>query len=114
MTVVLPVRGCRSHSVANWEAILNLDYGALNGLLIDVLRAGSANRRANRRLSRRLSACPLPPLAGGALEFVFVLQDKSDPAHEVIAQLLRQQQGRRPARIHSAGFAERTSQKIHK
>ena len=27
VTVVLPVRGCRSHSVANWEAILNLDYG---------------------------------------------------------------------------------------
>lgn len=27
VTVVLPVRGCRSHSVANWRAILNLDYG---------------------------------------------------------------------------------------
>ncbi len=27
VTVVLPVRGCRSHSVANWEAILDLDYG---------------------------------------------------------------------------------------
>lgn len=30
--------------------------------------------------------------AGGALDFVFVLQDKSDPAHAVISQLIQQQQ----------------------
>lgn len=28
VTVVLPVRGCRTHSVANWESILSLQYGA--------------------------------------------------------------------------------------
>jgi hypothetical protein len=84
VTVVLPVRGCRSHSVANWEAILNLDYG-------------------------------------GALDFVFVLQDKSDPAHAVISQLIRQQQqqqqqqqGKRAIQILMSGCAEHTSQKIHK
>lgn len=29
VTVVLPVRGCRSHSVANWRSMLNLDYGGV-------------------------------------------------------------------------------------
>lgn len=52
--------------------------------------------------------------AGGPLEFVFVLEDKADPAHAVICALLREVQDRRPARILSAGHAKRTSQKIHK
>ena len=34
----------------------------------------------------------LCPCAGGALELVFVLQDKTDPAHAVISQLIQQQQ----------------------
>jgi hypothetical protein len=72
--------------------------------------------------------------AGGGLEFVFVLEDKADPAHAVIAALARELEasrgcstgassggsggglgsGTRSVRIHSAGFAELTSQKIHK
>jgi hypothetical protein len=52
--------------------------------------------------------------AGGSLEFVFVLEDKTDPAHAVISALIRELQGRRPVRVQSAGFAEHTSQKIHK
>jgi hypothetical protein len=57
---------------------------------------------------------PCRPAAGGPLEFLFVLEDKTDPAHAVICALLRELQGRRPVRILSAGHAERTSQKIHK
>ena len=52
--------------------------------------------------------------AGGSLEYVFVLEDKTDPAYAVITTLIRELQGRRPVRIQSAGFAEHTSQKIHK
>lgn len=81
VTVVLPVRGCRSHSVANWRSMLNLDYD-------------------------------------GGLEFVFVLEDKADPAHAVITALIQEVAAQRggpalAARLHSAGAAERTSQKIH-
>ncbi|KAI3425799.1 hypothetical protein D9Q98_007774 [Chlorella vulgaris] len=76
VTVVLPVRGCRSHSMDNWRSVLHLNYG-------------------------------------GSLEFVFVLEDKTDPAHAVISALIRELQGRRPVRVQSAGFAEHTSQKIH-
>jgi hypothetical protein len=28
VTIVLPTRGCRAHSMDNWRAILGLDYGA--------------------------------------------------------------------------------------
>ena len=71
--------------------------------------------------------------AAGGLEFVFVLEDKADPAHAVITALARELEasggssggasssgggslgsGSRSVRIHSAGFAEHTSQKIHK
>lgn len=70
---------------------------------------------------------PLPPPvtartarhAGGTLEFLFVLQDKADPAYAAISQLARQQAeqgggGGRAVRLHCAGAADRTSQKIHK
>lgn len=58
-------------------------------------------------------------MAGGSLEFLFVLEDKSDPAHAAISALIREVAAEGPAggratRIHAAGGAERTSQKIHK
>ncbi len=60
-----------------------------------------------------------PPAAAGGLEFLFVLEDKADPAHAVIAALIQEVAAQRggpalAARLHSAGAAERTSQKIHK
>lgn len=67
--------------------------------------------------------CALRMAAGGALEFVFVLEDKCDPAHAVIAALMAEAKGQggsggggqqRSVRIQFAGCAQRTSQKIHK
>ena len=56
VTVVLPVRGCRSHSVANWEAILNLDYGErvgrLSELASQVASALKASQVGRQRPSR--------------------------------------------------------------
>lgn len=49
VTVVLPVRGCRSHSVANWEAILGLDYGE---------RTASISNPSNSRSGAAACACP--------------------------------------------------------
>lgn len=48
-----------------------------------------------------------------------MLEDKADPAHAVITALIQEVAAQRggpalAARLHSAGAAERTSQKIHK
>lgn len=56
--------------------------------------------------------------AGGGLEFLFILEDKADPAYAAISSLIREVAAEAPrggltARIHSAGTATRTSQKIH-
>lgn len=55
--------------------------------------------------------------AAGDVEYVFVMEDKADPAHGVVAALAADQNRRhdgRPVRIVAAGQAARTSQKIHK
>jgi hypothetical protein len=138
VTVVLPVRGCRSHSMANWRSMLHLSYGALLvpqlqwKAVLGVLSDADSSRPQPVKLyftlkHPRAAAGPgraalVPtlyfgaafPAAAGALEFVFVLEDKGDPAYAVITTLMAELKGRRPVQVQFAGFAERTSQKIHK
>jgi Glycosyl transferase family 21 len=92
VAIILPTRGYRPHSLQNWQAILNLDYPLKNS-------TSSTTTLLDR----------------SRLEFIFVVEDKHDPAHSIIQNIIKSTctNANRSARIVYSGLASKSSQKIH-
>jgi len=130
VSIVFPVRGCRSYSKLNWESVVAQEYGT--------------NKQHKICIYIYPSPLSLPPILGpaqilidifiyfftdmelvlfpadldGPLEFIFVLEDCSDAAYSVVCRLVDRISAdplkRRRGRVVCSGPSTTSSQKIHK
>ena len=104
VTVIVPVKGCRPHSAANWESLLGSDYPTgkkyphcpppishlTNSFETSVLSSEGLGCHWCSNvtlhsiwLPTRTSSNLLDiPHQTGCLEFMFVVESETDPAHE--------------------------------